>query len=180
MAATVTEPKGVLRLLWQPPGEEWGVIPSSSLYHGPVQALGLLGSYYRDPEWNGPPAFEQVDPSLAFYFHVTPLPRPYSVEWEGKIYAPKEGLYRFGTENIGSSLLTIDGQLVVDNPFHNRYLEGAVALSAGWHEIRVRFQDNSGYSHLYLYWTPPGGTRELVPPAHLRPSSSAFRGRALP
>ncbi len=72
---------GRVELYWQPPGEPPNPIPQRFLYTTPpVSSNGLLGRYYRDLNWAGEPALEQIDPSLALYFHITPLPRPYTVE----------------------------------------------------------------------------------------------------
>ena len=47
---------------------------------------------------------------------------------------------------------------------------GSAQLSAGRHQIRVRLQNRGeGGPRLYLYWTPPGGGRELVPGRVLYP-----------
>ncbi len=47
---------------------------------------------------------------------------------------------------------------------------GTTELDAGEHRIRVRFQDRGdGGPRLYLYWTPPGGTRQVIPGRVLYP-----------
>ena len=160
--------EGGIKLYWASAGIGKQVVPSNMLYVPAVPNGGLLGSYYPNDSWTGTPSFTQVDPAISFYFHIYPLRRPYSVEWKGKIHAPLAGLYRFGTESIDFSWLYINEKLIVDNSqVINQYREGAIDLDEGWHDIRVRFVNRSDHSHIYLYWTPPGGIREVVPSTRL-------------
>jgi len=138
-----------------------------------VTPQGLVGRYYPNDSWAGPPALVRIDPVISFYFHITPLRRPYTVEWSGWIEAPVAGPYRFGTENIDASWLEIDGRLVLENTEHNHYRGVTVNLSAGLHEVRLRFLDRSDYSHIYFYWIPPDRPQEIVPSERLFPSRQA-------
>jgi DNA-binding beta-propeller fold protein YncE len=167
---------GSVRLAWQLAGGARETIPQVSLYVPPVAANGLLGSYYRGLDWAGAPALRQVDPSLALYFHVTPLPRPYSVEWIGKLSVPIAGTYALGLESIDDSWLYLDGGAapVVEAHVGNQYVEAKLNLAAGLHDIRVLFVDKSGYSHINLSWTPPGGSRETIPSERLYPPQGAY------
>jgi hypothetical protein len=72
---------GQVRLMWQPPGGQMEVVPQWALYAPPVGYNGLQGSYYTSAAWEGTPALVRVDPFLDTYYHLTPLPRPYSAEW---------------------------------------------------------------------------------------------------
>jgi sugar lactone lactonase YvrE len=166
--------EGRLRLRWQPPGGEQTVVPTWALYRPPVTNNGLLGRYYQNLDWAGPPALAQVDPSLSLYFHVTPLPRPYTVEWQGVISIPHAGVYVFGLESIDDSHLYIDGHLVIEATEPNVYREGSVELTAGFHDIRLRYTDYSSHSHINLYWTPPGQGRQIVPSQNLYPPQGSY------
>ncbi|MFB0547138.1 MAG: PA14 domain-containing protein, partial [Anaerolineae bacterium] len=166
---TVAEP-GPLRLRWQPPeADDLTVIPREALYRPPVTANGLLGSYYRNDEWAEPPAFVRIDPRVDFYFHLIPLSRPYTVEWQGQIDIPATGTYRLGTEVLDACWLYIDGELLLENLQPNHYQEATIDLTAGRHDIRLRFLDRTDHSHVYLYWTPPDGVKEIVPHERLFP-----------
>jgi 4-amino-4-deoxy-L-arabinose transferase-like glycosyltransferase/streptogramin lyase len=167
---------GPVRLAWQPSGGTRQTVPQEALYVPPVVANGLLGSYYRGPDWASAPALQQVDPSLALYFHVTLLPRPYSVEWTGKVNAPVTGIYAFGLESIDDSWLYLDNGAapVVEAHVGNQLAEAKVSLTAGLHDIRVRLLDKSGYSHINLFWTTPGGSREIIPSERLFPPQGAY------
>ncbi len=166
---------GRVDLYWQPPGEPPNSIPQQFLYTvPPVTNNGLLGRYYRGLEWAGEPALEQIDPSLALYFHVTLLRRPYTVEWTGKLEAPTNGTYGFGLESIDDSWLYVDGQPVAETHVPNQYREGQISLTAGWHDIAVRYVDKSNHSHVNLYWRPPGGGQQVIPSERLLPPQGAY------
>lgn len=162
--------KGLVELYWQPPEGEEEAVPQWALYIPPVKGEGLLGEYYPNADWSGQPALVRIDPSIDFYFHVLPLPRPYTVEWRGKIAIPIAGTYRFGTQSIDDSYLYIDGQLVVENGERDRYVESTIPLESGLHDIALRFRDQTSHSRIWLYWTPPDGVREIIPSLYLLPS----------
>jgi DNA-binding beta-propeller fold protein YncE/4-amino-4-deoxy-L-arabinose transferase-like glycosyltransferase len=170
-----------VRLYWQPPGATLSPVPANMMFVPPVQNRGLLGRYYRNPSWSGRPSLEQIDPVISTYFHLLPLPQPFTVEWSGKIDIPSTGLYRFGTQSIDASWLYVDNQLVVDNSHElDHYVEGAVNLTDGLHDIRIRFLDRSGHSFIRVYWQPPGGQRGLLPVSRLFPPQGAYPERAGP
>lgn len=114
---------------------------------------------------------------VGFYFRAVPLTRPFSVLWRGSVYAPDAGPYRFGTSSIDTSTLRIDGREIVVNREPNRYEEGSAELEQGWHAIEVCYRAIHEYSQVYLYWTPPGRTRELIPTVVLRPPGPGGRVR---
>ncbi|MBI5876027.1 MAG: glycosyltransferase family 39 protein [Chloroflexi bacterium] len=175
-AVRVRVPPGVLRgtLHWQPSGHTaMTPVPASLLFRAPVSNSGLLGAYYANGDWNGKPEFLQVDPEISFYFHNIPLPRPYSVLWTGKLYAPVPGVYRIATDSRDNSQVTIDGQVIVDNP-GAATIEGTIPLTVGWHDLAVGFADKTSHTQIYLYWTPPSGRREVVPSRYLSPPMGRY------
>jgi DNA-binding beta-propeller fold protein YncE len=166
---------GRVELYWQPPGQSQQPIPDWALYaNPPVTNNGLLGSYYPNPNWAPPVALSQIDPAIAMFFHVTPLGRPYTVEWQGMIAAPQSGDYAFATSSIDESQVYIDGELLVDNPGQNRYVEGRVNLAAGLHQIVIRYADHTDHSFIQLFWRPPGRGQEIVPASVLFPPQGNY------
>lgn len=165
-----------LELWWQTPNSpEPQLVPSVNLFRPSVPNSGLLGSYYPTANWSGEPAFTQVDPQIAFYFHITPLQRPYSAEWKGKLFIPTDGEYTFGLHSVDGSWLWLDSQPVVENPNGRTLIENTATLTAGWHDVLIRFQDQSGGTQIYWYWTPPGASEhELVPSRYLSPSMGQY------
>ncbi len=164
------EKRGPVRLLWrEPDGAMLVPVPRRALYVSPVTANGLLGRYYPNADWRGPPAFTQVDESIAKYIHLIPLPRPYTVEWQGQLDVPTGGLYRLGVQVRDAAWLYVDGQLLVENTEPDGFEEAPIRLSRGRHDLRLRFLDRTDHSHIYLYWTRPDGTHEIVPSQYLIP-----------
>jgi DNA-binding beta-propeller fold protein YncE len=154
---------GHFELLWQAPSGELTPIPRSSLLLPPITNNGLVGSYYANGNWQNPPAKVEIDPWIHFYFHNPPLPRPYTVEWIGKIKISNAGQYHFGLESIDESSLYIDDKQIINDVSPSQYVEKVVDLPEGFHLIRLRFADRTGYTHINLYWTPPGGEQEAIP-----------------
>ena len=166
--------EGAVSLSWQRPGEEEQIVPSSALHVPPVASNGLLGRYYANGDWQGPPAFTRIDPQINLYFHDIPLPRPYTVEWEGKLAVPFDGVYRLGIESIDESELWIDDIAVAASPEPNQYDEDSITLTAGLHDIRIRYVARTSHYHVNLHWAPPGQERTLVQAEALIPPQGNY------
>jgi 4-amino-4-deoxy-L-arabinose transferase-like glycosyltransferase/sugar lactone lactonase YvrE len=157
-----------LVLGWQSPSGEREAVPPSSFYTFEVPEFGLVGYYYPNSHWEGPPKTVQRD---IFLTAGEVLPSPYSITWRGKLLVELPGPYKLGTYSDDGSLLYVNGGLVVDNGGHHgaRYAEGSVALTAGYHDVELRYFQDGGSRALDLWWTLPDGKRELIPPTNLFP-----------
>ena len=171
---------GPLSLSWRPPDRDIELVPSNALYVPPVTNNGLLGSFYANDSWTPPISFAQIDARFDMYFHVPALPRPYTVEWTGKIAIPQTGNYYFGLESIDESTLNIDGQEVVSAQVRNQLSEKPIALAQGLHDIRIRYRDRTDHTHINFFWTPPGGTRQIVPEQVLFPPQANYARVSVP
>jgi DNA-binding beta-propeller fold protein YncE len=172
--------QGRVRLTWQPATGEPGIIPQWALYSLPVTAHGLLGKYYPNPNWQGTPALERVDPLLNIYFHLTPLPRPYSVEWTGALEVPYGGVYGLALRSVDQSRLYLDGQLLIDATRPNEITQALATLQAGLHDLRITFQDQTGRTRIHLYWTRPGNQQEIILSSYLWPSRAGAQASPPP
>jgi sugar lactone lactonase YvrE len=114
------------------------------------------------------------------YFHFTPLPRPYSVEWRGSLDVPQSGLYRLGLRTVPQAQLYLDGNLLVNAATPNEYFDAAVTLEPGLHDLVVRYQDNTDRSRIHLYWTRPNGQFEPIPSQNLWPPLGRYPVRPAP
>jgi hypothetical protein len=151
--------EGHFELDWMPPGEEkQTLIPSSNLFQPPISNNGLLGYYFANGNWQGPPAFLQVDPWINFYYQTLPLERPYTVEWVGRININEEGRYGFKLESVNESALFIDDEQII-----SEHKTGEIYLSPGFHSLRLRYADRTDHTHIKLYWMPPGSGLEIIP-----------------
>jgi DNA-binding beta-propeller fold protein YncE len=171
---------GVLRLEWRGPAGE-GLVPAANFFAPlPAARYGLVGYYYPNADWQGPPALVQRD---AYIAPNNPLPEPYSIAWRGKVAAPRAGQYVFGTRSDDGSFVFVNGQMVVDNGgvHGSEYREGAIDLEAGFHDIEVRYFQAGGSREMQLWWRPPGGGLEKIPSEYLFPVEEMLpEGLALP
>jgi hypothetical protein len=153
------------RLLMAKEEEPMGPISSALLFDPrKVEPHGLT-AYLRDENtFEGEPDLVRIDSQVSFYFHVIPFNRPYTVEWVGKLYAPVGGSYAFHTEQLSVSRLFIDGAEVLANSQPNVLQSATVVLTEGLHDIRLQYQDLDGFSHMYLYWTPPTLAEKFIIP----------------
>ena len=152
--------EGHFELDWIPPGEKKPVlIPSSNLFLPPISNNGLLGYYFANGDWRNPPAFLQVDPWIHFFYQTQPLPRPYTIEWVGRININQEGRYGFRLESVDESALFIDGEQIAGE--YNK--AGEIYLSPGFHSLRLRYADHTNHTYVSLYWRPPGSEQEIIP-----------------
>jgi len=177
---TNTETLDEFQLIWHPPDSGVEIVPSRSLYVDPIHNNGLLGRYYTNSEWSGAEAFARIDPQLNIYFHLTPLARPYTVHWEGKIAIPVSGNYKFGLESIDGSELWINGESLVKATNDNQLTVADVMLPAGLHDVDIRFTDATDHTHINFYWMPPGGRQQIVPSSVLFPPQANYERVDLP
>ncbi len=166
---------GPLRLLWTPPNGEEVTLPTSVLFTAPISVNGLLGKYYANDAWKSPVAYAEITPQIAIVYFRPPVPKPFTVEWTGKIAIPVAGDYLFALSAIDEAELWIDEQDLVATRPGNMTVESAMRLSEGFHDIRVRYKAINNHSRVSLQWTPPGGARVPVPSAVLFPPMGAVR-----
>jgi hypothetical protein len=167
---------GQVRLSWQPPGGETEVVPQWALYAPPVAPHGLRGSYYANADWVGAPEFVRVDPLLDTYYHLTPLPRPYSAEWVGALEVSQPGTYQLGLRAADWAQWTLDGRVVLEIDAGGMDVTETVTLDLdrGLHDLRLRYRDSVHNSRLHLLWQPPGQEMmEAIPAQSLWPSRAS-------
>lgn len=166
------------RLLWSAPSDVGGspsgtspeLRPIPSLFQTPpVDNHGLLATFYKGERFEPPVALARVDRNINAYYHVIPIERPYSVVWAGQVETAQAGTYEFGVRVMGRAKVFVDDRQVADAPEPSSYTSGTIDLTAGRHRIRVLFVDDRGASRMHLYWKPPGGSQEIVPPGVLWP-----------
>ncbi|MCL5025953.1 MAG: PA14 domain-containing protein, partial [Chloroflexi bacterium] len=132
---------------------------------------GLLGRYYPNP--GGPPGSSaQALPRQAIALHqggAWPLSSLSAAEWEGGLYAPQYGAYRFSLAGRGAADLEIDGRKVVELAPGQAGAEGTATLYQGMHSLSARYRAGDGPPTLELKWAPPGKGFEPVPMEYLTP-----------
>lgn len=140
----------------------------------PSGPRGLLGKYYRNATWQGPPAEARIDRNVDFdWSKQPPYPAPFSVEWTGNFIVDREGFYMFTLAADDGALLEIDGKQILDatNSLY-REKEQSISLSRGLHSIRVRYFNLMFSGSVKLWWTLLGRPRQILPNASLIPEKS--------
>ena len=102
---------------------------------------------------------------------------PSLYEWFGisaraKLVAPNSGNYKFRILSDDGSILIINNNVVInhDGQHPPSSKEGSVHLDKATHELQIRyFQGPADEIALQLFWTPPGGSEEIVPTSAFKP-----------
>ena len=155
------------------------VSPASNQVTGSTVLTGLRYKYYEGV-WNVLPNFNTLSPiSTGITPNVDILTprRPgvndfYGLVWEGYINITTPGTYKFETNSD-------DGTRVYWNSFYDpaatplidndgiqppTLVSGTVNIpAAGLYPIAITFFEYNNGELFEFYWTPPGGTRQLIP-----------------
>ena len=132
---------------------------------------GLRRQVFPDIGFRGEPLVDDIsgDISLSFLGQDETLPeRFFSARWQGYWYLPEGGtveLYGAGDDRLD---IWIDGNLLIQRtPPADMQTEGRfVPLDAGFHEIRVDYEQHGGASVLRLGFVPPNDRGTRVLPSH--------------
>jgi hypothetical protein len=148
--------------------------PSFSLSSG---SGGLSAKYFRTNDHKEKPMLERIDPAVDFrWADEKPSPKVphdgYSVRWQGSLIAPVSGGYLIDAE--------VDDRLTVKigNDFNLNAKTGnpgsdRVTLQAGKAvPFEADFEQDGGEAYVHLYWTPPGGKRQIIPSSAFVPTGS--------
>lgn len=128
---------------------------------------GLNGTYYRQKYWSGEPFSTAVDQTFDLQRMSTEFPSitiNYSIRWTGFLRVPRTGTYVFATASDDDSYLHLDGKLLIDNGGIHGLVEQtqAIRLTKGLHPITIEYSQSFGVAALAVYWTRPGGSREML------------------
>lgn len=121
---------------------------------------GLHGKVFQHTFFAGKKLGERVDKKIDFRYDTEPekpYPAPFSIVWNGYVYAPESGDYLFSSISDDGSFISIDGNLIVDNGGEHGEIRRAreVYLEKGYHEIEVKYFDLMGGAIMRLYWKQP-------------------------
>ena len=118
---------------------------------------GLRYQYFEG-SWDQLPDFEKLEDSGSGVVSNMDISKRsqdnhFGFVFEGHILIEKQGVYTFYTDSDDGSQLFIGGDLVVDNDGLHSMTEasGSVALSAGYHPIRVTYFEKNGGNQLNVY-----------------------------
>jgi len=142
---------------------------------------GLRGQFFANLDWTGPPVSTSLDPAVSFWTDFiqnrTKGAEKSSALWEGHIYAPENGMYRFSVRSDDGSWIEVDDVLVVNNGGIHPALykaERDVSLSKGDHRLRIKYFDAGGASRLDFSWRRTGSFGLFRPRLFLYPGPVGF------
>ena len=134
--------------------------------HGITQ--GLQYGYYEG-SWDQLPDFYKLDvvaTGVISNFDISPRKQYdyFRFQFEGFVLLPEDGVYSFFTDSDDGSRLYIDGTLVVENDgLHGTSEEtGSIALSAGYHPIRVTYFEKTGANQLTISYKGPNLKKQVI------------------
>jgi hypothetical protein len=163
---------GRAALHWQVAGQPTGLVPAANLVVVAPPPHGLRASYFANETWTGEPVFSQVVPLvLLAWDEREPWIGSFSSSFTGYLEAPVDGTYVFGVNGDDGIRLWLDGQVVgeaLQADIANQ-IDITIPLAAGQHAIRIDHFQRGGGKALELWWQPPGGPRQVVPPNALTP-----------
>jgi 4-amino-4-deoxy-L-arabinose transferase-like glycosyltransferase len=123
------------------------------------------------------PSVRRVDPAIGFREARDDHSfgqGPFVVRWRGRIRTESPGEYLFEARSNGASTLSIDGRPVLSTRA-NAASVGTVRLAAGSHPLELLYEWDQGRARIDLFWTPPSGAREIVPPTAWSPERRSWR-----
>ena len=125
---------------------------------------------YFEGEWDSLPDFNSlkpVDQNIIPDFSISSAKSSdhFGFEYEGYIKIPAQGIYTFYTSSDDGSRLYIGQNLIVDNDgLHgNEEKSGTVALSKGYHPIKVTFFEGTGGQNLDVQIKSMNMEKESIP-----------------
>ena len=128
---------------------------------------GFLGWYYENKAFDGKPKLVRYDNRISFNdvsFNEIFSGKQFSAIWSGRLYAPRNGFYKFYTESDDGSFLYINDKLVVDNGGDHgiKTIEGKMQLTEGYHDIKIKYFNSSGSGQIKVFWEMPAGLRNQL------------------
>lgn len=84
--------------------------------------------------------------------------------WKGFINIPSTGGYEFWTTSDDGSILSVDGEVVVNNDGDHGSTEksGIAHLQKGWHSIRIIYFNSGGDAALKVHFAPLGEAKRTI------------------
>ena len=124
----------------------------------PAPQEGWLGSYFTNPNLQGPPALVRIDPAVRFNWGFgSPAPGfpadNFSARWTRTLWF-EPGQYRFQARVDDGVRVWLNDALIIDE-----WRDGSVrtvsadrTLAAGWHTLRVEYFERSGEAVIDFTW----------------------------
>lgn len=137
------------------------------------EGMGLKGEYFgalNFASYKGSRIDGTVDFNWAAGLAPLGVGDNFSIRWTGFVKAPTGGTYQFCTRSDDGVRLSIGGAPIISNWTDHAETENCanVALTAGEKTpVLLEFYEKGGSAVIRLFWTPPLGSKVVVPRAAL-------------
>ncbi len=143
---------GVSELRWLVPGAQSPtVVPEEALFNRDLGDVGFIVRYFSGLSVTERPAI------VARQLHLGPqarLPGMYTAELFGQIEIQEAGSYGFALTTSRQTTVFIDGEMVLDlGSAQSQRAERQIELSAGFHDVVVRYQDEDAKADWQMEWS---------------------------
>lgn len=163
------------RLIWKVPNGNPVPVPPEALFRVAWHRQGLLGTYYRNRNWEGEPLFHQLTPFLLLAWPDEEPVVPngeFSAHYTGALHVTEPGRYWLRVDADDGARLMLDGKVLGEGLIPNQpnSFEATVELALGDHPIQIDYFQIGGGSALKMFWRHGDGPQTPVPPAALVPA----------
>ncbi len=158
--------------------EEW-VVKIDSWGPGKQYITGLKGNYFNGTNFNSY-VTSRIDANINYHNSNRPAGVNYSsnsVRWTGEISAPTNGVYNLRINHDDGVRLWINNDLVFNywsNWNNGNHQTTYSFVSKAWVSFKLEYFNGPQAGYVKLYWTPPGGSEELIPTQYFRTSLTDF------
>ncbi len=153
-------------------GVNWNLDPawSPSVALDSRSSGGLAARYSRRDGQGEKPLLERIDPSIDFNWSAqapgSGVPREnFAVRWRATLLPQISGEYQLEADVTDHLSVKIAGKAVLDQHANQAADKPRVHLEAGKPvPFEATFEQGGGNApHARLFWTPPGGARQIIP-----------------
>ena len=134
-----------------------------------ARAPGLRAEYFERPMSSDGVDENDNDATRVFVASTISIDVPrrsedFALHFSGEIEIPETGEYTFYLGSDDGSVLSIDGNVVIDNGGAHGFFfkEKKIALDAGWHALKLRYWEISADNELRFEWSGPGLKRQTI------------------
>lgn len=142
------------------------------------RSSGGIGAVYSRRDGNKQRILmDRVDLTIDFNWEnegpTQKLPRDnFNVIWKATLLPQMDGEYHIEAEVDDSITVKIDGNNILEASDGEENKGGRVKLTAGKPvNFEANYQEEGGLAYVRLFWTPPGGTRHIIPSSVFIPAN---------
>ena len=130
---------------------------------------GLAAAYFRRNETFAKPLLERIDPAIDFNWNgKAPAPNVppsnFAVQWRASLLPQISGDYLLDAQVVDRLTVKLAGKTVLEQKANQAVQKARVHLEAGkLVACEALYEQATGPASVRLFWTPPGGSRQLIP-----------------